>query len=75
MINFKKTALSKFAIVSLAVFLASCASQEDVVYFQGVGDYETKVSENTHSQTFKVDDLVGINVSTLDPKRACPSTS
>ena len=48
------------------------ASHKDVVYFQGVGDYETKVGENNHSQTFKVDDVVSINVSTLDPQASMP---
>ncbi|MEP6004914.1 MAG: polysaccharide biosynthesis/export family protein, partial [Maribacter dokdonensis] len=52
--------------------LHSCASHKDVVYFQGVGDYETKVGENNHSQTFKVDDVVSINVSTLDPQASVP---
>jgi len=65
--------LSKFLYFSLIILLLhSCASPKDIVYFQGVGDYETKVGENNHSQTFKVDDVVSINVSTLDPQASMP---
>ncbi|WP_324027956.1 polysaccharide biosynthesis/export family protein [Maribacter sp. BPC-D8] len=64
---------SKFFLFSSTIFLLySCASHKDVVYFQGVGDYETKVGENNHSQTFKVDDVVSVNVSTLDPQASMP---
>lgn len=67
------TNLSKFLYFSLIILLLhSCASPKDVVYFQGVGDYETNVGENNHSQTFKVDDVVSINVSTLDPQASMP---
>lgn len=68
-----KVNLFKFFLLSISiVMLYSCASHKDVVYFQGVGDYETKVGENNHSQTFKVDDVVSINVSTLDPQASVP---
>ena len=61
-----------FLFLSTIFLLHSCASHKDVVYFQGVGDYETNVGENNHSQTFKVDDVVSINVSTLDPQASMP---
>jgi polysaccharide export outer membrane protein len=64
---------SKTVLFLSSIFLLhSCASHKDVVYFQGVGDYETNVGENNHSQTFKVDDVVSVNVSTLDPQASMP---
>ncbi|PIB23006.1 polysaccharide biosynthesis/export family protein [Maribacter sp. 4G9] len=62
----------RLLIFLLFVFFISCASKKDVVYFQGIGDYETKVSENSHLQTFKVDDLIEIHVSTLDMDASMP---
>lgn len=56
----------------LGLFISSCASRKDVVYFQDAADYETIVSDNSHTNTFKVDDVVGINVSTLDPTASIP---
>ncbi|ASV28833.1 polysaccharide biosynthesis/export family protein [Maribacter cobaltidurans] len=62
----------RFFVIVIVFSLASCASQRDVVYFQGIGDYETKITENSHEQTFKVDDLIEIHVSTLDPEASLP---
>lgn len=50
----------------------SCASKKDVVYFQDALNYETIVSKNNSSYKFKVDDVVGIHVSTLDPEASLP---
>lgn len=50
----------------------SCASKKDVVYFNDVLDYETIVGDNLNSYKFKVNDLVNINVSTLDPEASVP---
>lgn len=61
-----------FLLVFLGIFVASCGSKKDVVYFQDASDYETIVSDNTHTNTFKVDDVIGINVSTLDPMASIP---
>jgi len=43
-----------------------------VVYFQNAGDYETIVSDNSHTNKFKIDDVISINVSTLDPQASLP---
>ncbi|TLP77559.1 polysaccharide biosynthesis/export family protein [Maribacter sp. ACAM166] len=59
-------------IVLLGLLISSCGSKKDVVYFQDAQDYETIVSNNTLNNTFKVDDLIGINVSTLDPTVSIP---
>ena len=52
----------------ISLLASSCASKEDVVYFQGIGDFETLVDKNSFTPKFKVDDLVSIYVSTIDPE-------
>lgn len=61
-----------FFFAALVFFLTSCVSKKDVVYFQDVGDYETIVGENISVPKFKVDDIVGIFVSTLDNEASVP---
>ena len=56
----------------VALLMTSCASKKDIVYFQDAKDYETIVSDNTQNNTFKVNDVIGINVSTLDPTASVP---
>ncbi len=69
----KSTAFSHLIVVSmLSLFVFSCASKEDIVYFQNTQDYETIISDNSYSYKFKVDDLLSINVSTLDPEASIP---
>jgi polysaccharide export outer membrane protein len=71
--NTLKANRSKLSLlIFLGIFIASCGSKKDVVYFQDASDYETIVSDNTHTNTFKVDDVIGINVSTLDPTASIP---
>ena len=53
-------------------FLSSCASRQDVVYFQDAGTFETLISDNAFSPKFKVDDLISIHVSTLNPEASAP---
>lgn len=62
-----------FSIVAvIGLCLTSCGSQKDVVYFQDASDYETIVSDNSQTNTYKVDDVIGVNVSTLDPTASIP---
>ena len=69
-INFS---LSKFSVFIVGVLLfTSCASKKDIVYFQNAGDYETIVSDNSHTNKFKIDDVISIHVSTLDPEASMP---
>ncbi|MFD0799532.1 polysaccharide biosynthesis/export family protein [Maribacter chungangensis] len=69
----KSTAFRHLIVVSvLSLFVFSCASKKDVVYFQDTQDYETMISDNSYSYKFKVDDLLSINVSTLDPEASIP---
>lgn len=56
----------------IGALFASCASKKDVVYFQDAKDFETLVSKNTFSSKFKVDDVLSIHVSTLDPEASVP---
>lgn len=69
----KSNTINQIIIVSiLSLFVFSCASKKDVVYFQDTQDYETLVSDNSYAYKFKVDDLLSINVSTLDPEASIP---
>ena len=51
----------------ISMFLTSCASRQDVVYFQNAKSFETIVDTNTFTARLKVGDVVSIYVSTLDP--------
>lgn len=65
--------LKRFYVLLLTVSLFfSCASKKDVVYFQDALDYETIVSDNNSSYKFKVDDVVSVHVSTLNPEASMP---
>ncbi|WP_299433921.1 polysaccharide biosynthesis/export family protein [uncultured Maribacter sp.] len=65
----KQTLIS---LLSITLFLSSCASKKDVVYFQNASDYETIVSDNSYTNKFKIDDVISIHVSTLDPEASMP---
>ncbi len=54
------------------IFITSCASRKDVVYFQDTGNFETLVNTNEFVSKFKVDDLVSIHVSSLNPEASAP---
>ncbi|MBW8245122.1 polysaccharide export protein [Muricauda oceani] len=58
--------------IVMACLVFSCTSSKDVVYFQDASQFETLVDENTFTSKFKVDDLVSIHVSTLDPEASAP---
>lgn len=63
----------KVIVITLFVFLlTSCASRKEVVYFQDTGDFETVVNKNRSIAKFKVDDLVSIHVSSLNPEASVP---
>ena len=72
-----KNCYSSFTIVTLILvifILSSCGSakREDVVYFQDASNFETLVDNNKTATKFKVDDLVSIYVSSLDPEASVP---
>ena len=62
----------KLAYVILVCLMYSCTPSKDVVYFQDATQFETLVDDNTFTSKFKVDDLVSIHVSTLDPEASAP---
>jgi len=70
--NSWKVVFKIFISKIIVVFFASCASKQDVVYFQDVGDFETIVDDDGFIPKFKVDDLVSIHVSTLNPEASAP---
>ena len=68
----KITKVHLLFIVVSGLFLSSCGSKKNVVYFQDASNYETIVSDNSRNNSFKIDDVVRINVSTLDPIASTP---
>ncbi len=70
----KRRAVGLTSLLSLIAILvlSSCASKKDIVYFQNASDYETIRSSNTHTNKFKIDDVLSIHVSTLDPQASLP---
>ena len=66
---------SRFTVLLIlvaAMLSTSCASRKDVVYFQNTGNFETIVDKNSFTPKFKVDDLINIHISTLDPEASVP---
>ncbi len=63
---------SSFFLYVLSFFMTSCGSKKDVVYFQDAQNFETLVDKSTFVPRFKVDDVIGIYVSTLDPEASAP---
>ncbi|WP_369747606.1 polysaccharide biosynthesis/export family protein [Muriicola sp. SD30] len=61
-----------FLTLFTCFLLSSCASRRDVVYFQDTGEFETMLVNNKAATKFKVDDLVSIHVSSLDPEASVP---
>ncbi|WP_350288788.1 polysaccharide biosynthesis/export family protein [uncultured Croceitalea sp.] len=64
--------LVKAMLVCILLVLSSCASRKDVVYFQDTGNFETLVNDNAFVSRFKVDDLVSIHISSLNPEASAP---
>ena len=64
--------LSTLISLVLVLFFTSCASRKDVVYFQDTGNFETIVNDKAFVSKFKVDDLVSIHVSSLNPEASAP---
>nr|WP_298927223.1 polysaccharide biosynthesis/export family protein [uncultured Allomuricauda sp.] len=65
--NFKLVCIS---LLTLMMF--SCGSKKGVVYFQDADQFETLVDDSSFTTKFKVDDLISIHVSTLDPEASAP---
>ncbi len=63
--------LSIICVIILVIF-SSCASGDGVVYFKNASQFETLVNDSAFDTKFKVDDIVSIYVSTLDPEASAP---
>jgi polysaccharide export outer membrane protein len=60
-------------IVSIsALFLSSCVSKKEIVYFQESRNLEKLVPTSTYESKLQVDDLLGITVSAENPASARP---
>jgi len=72
--KFSKSVSPSIVIVAIltALFISSCASKKDVVYLQDISNYETIVSTNKNLVKFKIDDVVGIHVSTYNQESSLP---
>lgn len=65
--------MKKFVLILFVTFLMfSCATKEDVVYFQGVNASNNVVGLDSYSPTFHIDDELIIVVNALDPEAARP---
>ena len=67
-----KIYVRSIVLLLAVVIVTSCASRKEVVYFQDTGDFETLVNNNDFVSKFKVDDLVSIHVSSLNPEASSP---
>lgn len=61
-----------FYLLAVLSLIVSCSPAKDVVYFQDATQFETLVDDNSFNTKFKVDDLVSIHISTLDPEASAP---
>ncbi|WP_394972438.1 polysaccharide biosynthesis/export family protein [uncultured Croceitalea sp.] len=69
---FSSSLFCNFCILISILILSSCASKKDVVYFQDSKDFETLVNQNSYTTKFKVDDVISIYISTLNPEASVP---
>ncbi|MRX63758.1 polysaccharide biosynthesis/export family protein [Maribacter luteus] len=67
-----KNYVQSIVLLLAVTFITSCASRKEVVYFQDTGDFETLVNNNDFVSKFKVDDLVSIHISSLNPEASAP---
>ena len=64
--------IKAIVLIVSVLLITSCASRKEVVYFQDTGNFETLVNTNRSVSKFKVDDLVSIHVSSLNPEASAP---
>ncbi len=62
----------KILLFILLSVIVSCSVNKEVVYFQDAANFETLINDSTFDTKFKVDDLVSINISTLDSEASAP---
>ena len=59
-------------LIIVVGLLFSCASKEDVVYFQGMDGSDNSIGLDNYSPTYHVDDELVIIVNALDAEAAMP---
>ncbi|WP_338359730.1 polysaccharide biosynthesis/export family protein [Yeosuana marina] len=59
-------------LVVIGLLVSSCATKQDVVYFQNAKNFETIVDTDTFTPRLKVNDIVSIYVSTFDMEASKP---
>ena len=62
-------------IIALIVFIGlmhSCATKDDVVYFNGMNSTDNSIGLDSYSPTYHIDDELVIIVNALDPEAAMP---
>lgn len=65
--------MKKIAILSLlSAFLFSCATKDDVVYFNGMDSTNNTIGLDSYSPTYHIDDELVIIVNALDAEAARP---
>ncbi len=60
------------AFIVVLVLLASCASKDDVVYFNGINNSDNSVGLDSYSPTYHIDDELVIVVNAIDAEAAKP---
>jgi len=59
-------------LILATILILSCASKEDVVYFNGIDGSDNSIGLDSYSPTYHVDDDLVIIVNALDPEAAKP---
>ncbi len=69
---FRNKIIQGFFVCMSILMIQSCASKKDVVYFQDAANFETLVDNSKFEPKFKIDDVLSIHVSTLNPEASLP---
>ena len=64
--------LQNLIVILALIIISSCASRQDLVYFQDEIASETDALGFSHELVYKTDDMLTIDVSALDPEAAIP---
>ncbi|UJH91335.1 polysaccharide biosynthesis/export family protein [Antarcticibacterium sp. 1MA-6-2] len=62
----------KLLFLLAILFLASCASRKEIVYFQGIENIEGTVINSKFEPVFESNDVLQIDVSSMDPAVVAP---
>ena len=54
-------------ILLVSLFLTSCTTKKEIIYFQNAKNFETIVDTETFKAKLKIGDIISVYVSTIDP--------